>query len=553
MLVLGSGLPLPRVLFFAALVFAALGEGCSAFDFDRPSAPAEKEEQRISHEQGDAGADRASRTSDEGKDSGEPPPSSSDNGSTQAASSELGDSGGPATSICARPGSMVTGQSSTAEAGTEPSSVQEMDSGVAFPPDASGPGAAGSAGPVTGQLIDFWGAPLPNIAVTIGEQTATTDSQGRFEIDDVASEYDVSFILYAVAKDHGWRFEGLTRRDPTLQVFNGREERSREITISLNDTEYPSNMRLGIGVGSPNGSNTTVLVSNGTAFEDDFLLYWYGDKSALATYHTLLWEETDRVPTKYVGYDSAPIALSTDLAGQTFSTNATTDQDLSTFTVDGEVIPRTGRYRSNQAYVRFTDGSSVKLATVDDADDEFSYLVPALPESSVTVAAYEFESGFEPVQRRSMAMAYQGGLTQGADPVSLTIPALPKLLSPIGTTPLPIDDVSFRWQGVDGPIMIRIEGCQDCGGPNAREGFYIVTSKKDVPFSKFGDESLALHPGLKYNWQVQYHGDFGSVDDMTGAGGFISPFDMDLEQVLGPREGSGVYAQTTYPGFTTAD
>jgi hypothetical protein len=99
------------------------------------------------------------------------------------------------------------------------------DAAVAAPPDA-GQADAGTTKTqvVRGRLIDFYGAPVPNVEITIGASTATTDHAGTFEIADVAPPYDVSFIITILSGPyikHGWLFKGLTRADPTLQVTRG--------------------------------------------------------------------------------------------------------------------------------------------------------------------------------------------------------------------------------------------------------------------------------------------------------------------------------------------
>jgi hypothetical protein len=79
---------------------------------------------------------------------------------------------------------------------------------------------------VHGTVIDFWGTPVPNIPVQVGDTLTNTDEDGEFVVEDVAATYDLSlafeFSVNATPRYHGYAFLGLTRRDPTIQVRQGR-------------------------------------------------------------------------------------------------------------------------------------------------------------------------------------------------------------------------------------------------------------------------------------------------------------------------------------------
>jgi hypothetical protein len=56
-------------------------------------------------------------------------------------------------------------------------------------------GAPASTGAVEGRVIDFWGHPVPNVPVGIGDQTDVTDRDGKFSIADVTTPYEVSLRI----------------------------------------------------------------------------------------------------------------------------------------------------------------------------------------------------------------------------------------------------------------------------------------------------------------------------------------------------------------------
>jgi hypothetical protein len=81
-------------------------------------------------------------------------------------------------------------------------------------------GAASTGSPVRGQVIDFWGHPLPNVPVEVsGSALTITDEHGRFEVPDVPAVYDASLISRSPSprEVYGWVYQWRTRRGPTLQ------------------------------------------------------------------------------------------------------------------------------------------------------------------------------------------------------------------------------------------------------------------------------------------------------------------------------------------------
>lgn len=398
--------------------------------------------------------------------------------------------------------------------------------------------ADGSVAPadsaVHGRVVDFWNVPLSGVAVTLGDATKTTDANGAFAFDSAPSEYNVSFVVQQPDLSVGWRYEGLTRRDPTLQAFVGRPKRDTSLLVSSGVT-FASDTHLGVGFGSDNGASFESV----TREDEPVITDWSGLESTLATFHALLWETTDVLPTSYLGYDTGSIALSASESGQTLALDLSTSGELSTFNVGGSVTAVTGQQRANKLFVRFGEGDSIQVVDELPGPDEFSYLAPSLPEASVTFAAFEGWFAYEP-----FAVGYRTGLTPGSARADVSIAEMPQQMAPAPGAALALSDVAFRWQGPSAPVVIKVE--RELGG----ERFFIVTRAEEVVFGDFGVGALTLVPGQDYRWQVQYHGAYDSVDEMTASDGFASPFSMDVQLPYGPRAGLGEYAVTASPLFS---
>lgn len=98
-------------------------------------------------------------------------------------------------------------------------------------------GAAGASGAPTdpaptkttdesihGRVLDGFQRPVPDATLRIGTQMAKSDAMGRFSFDTVPATYDLVLTVSplpaaGLARHAVWRYEGLTRRDPTVQCF----------------------------------------------------------------------------------------------------------------------------------------------------------------------------------------------------------------------------------------------------------------------------------------------------------------------------------------------
>ncbi len=414
--------------------------------------------------------------------------------------------------------------------------------------DGSGGAPEPTTGRVTGHVIDFWRHPLPNISVQIGETLVTTDKNGTFTVEDVPETYDVSMVytytsLFQVT---AWAYLGLTRRDPTLQMYVGSARRSGDLDVTfVPKPTLGTNQKIAVAVGGDDGASTYDAVSaNGTTEFPD----WYGPATASQTGHGLLWQtNAQKLPTSYIAYDSALLQL-----GETGTTTLTLDLTASTIAtgnIQGTVTPAGFGTRHNLMFLRFPSNATLQLVDESGAANDFSYLAPSIPNSSLMVAATE---GFA---FEGYAVAYADGLAPGAKP-SLKIPTPVTLATPASGTTGVDERTRFSFGGeAPGPYVVNFssQDPDDANAPASRyQAIYVVTAKKQFTLPTFLGGGFKLYPDRRYIWMVATHGEYDSMDELASADGFLDPFSWDEETARGPARAGGEFTNSDLLEFRTA-
>ena len=415
--------------------------------------------------------------------------------------------------------------------------------------DGPGPGGEGGMGnpldpTVHGTIIDFWHHPLPNLPVAIGDVQTVTDQNGEFTIEDVPSEYDVSFIVHRnnPAANYGWVFQGLTRRDPTLQVYKGFDDRESVFTVSQKNGTFTSDSRWLVAFGSDNGASVSSSGENGIEVRPS----WQGSGTNEWTVHGIFFERTAELPTSYTAYQSQVVSVSDGDAGHDVEMDLAA-QDLDTGTITGTVIQGTGVGRTNSAFVRFTSGAVLPVVDeVDTSVDPYSYLVPQLANSSITIAAAETD-----YNAGTFAVAHRDGRAVDDTGVDLQIPPSATPVTPAAGSQNVNDATQFAFTGGESGnagYLVHIEDYY------YRQGMYIVTTKKTFKLGDFPvvGGAYKLMPDELHTWLVETHGKFASTDAMTGPNGYLDEFSLDMSRPKGPAHKDGSFTQSGMYGFTTA-
>jgi hypothetical protein len=411
-------------------------------------------------------------------------------------------------------------------------------------PAAGSGGSAGSTptlGPVRGVLIDTRRRPLTNVALRIGDQNVTTDGLGKFSADNVAATYDVSFKLSTIVDrmpaTHAWRFEGLTRRDPTLQTYVAAEQQLAGLVWHTRGATFPlaDDQRIEACFGSPDGDFQAGV---NTADYDSPLVYWSGPPTTVGVTHGLLYTVTgpEELPLEYLAHDAKPVTLT--VGGSAEATFDFANMKPPSGAIAGRVSAAGQGARENWIMVRWNDGAQIFIADDESPLEAFSYLVPTIANASAALVAMQGRYDTYP-----RAVAFADNLSAGQAGIQIDIPTASSLSAP-GDGTMRVDAATrFEWSG-DAKVFVL--------AAKAKQGFdrmYVVTSAKQAKLP-IGEASAYTPPaGTTFEWYVETHGPYANIDEAAGSDGLISAFfDGALH---GPRRGNGSFTVSALRTFVT--
>jgi hypothetical protein len=416
-------------------------------------------------------------------------------------------------------------------------------SGMGMLPD-GGMAGAGVSGPITvaGRVVDFFRRPAPGLRVTIGQQEVLTGDDGEFSIAGVVPPYDVSLIASTSQSDFSFRYyayvyQGLTRADPTLQVYYGRPERSSTVNLAVTGASFvDESRRLIFAFSSPDGH----YAASGINFETPSLYPgWGGPILTAGNAHALLVlrssTDTDAPPLAYEAYRTTPLALSDEATSSLGLDLAASAIPQATLTGSVDAGPF-GEYTQLVA-TRFADGTALPLLRAESNQAAFSYLVPSLPGGSLTVAALAGPPGYSVVHADGVpAAADQNVALVLPRPVSPNAPANGSQAGP-GTT--------FAWSSVGQSAQVFVWHLES---QEYFEGIYVITSQSEIPYPEVPGYSMTLpttDDDFGFDWSVETHGDYPSIDAAAGPEGLFDSFALEKNIGTGaPRGSSGYYTNS---------
>ena len=405
-------------------------------------------------------------------------------------------------------------------------------------------GSGENAGAIHGRVIDYRRRPLPSVAVKIGDQSAQTDNDGKFTIDAAPATYDAALTIAATVNNSsarfGWQFQGLTRRDPTLQVYRGLNSRSATTLLTVNNVTFPlaSQQRIQFSWVSPDGSFSTDLDAMTTNY---LSADWSGPNTSMGTAHAILFEASGspELPTAYTAHNAQAFTL-TDPGNNLPVMLDLTAQQLTTGNVSGTVTGQSNN-RINNVYLRFADNSALELISTTPATNTFSYLVPNnIPDATFTVVAQDENNGLN----QGFTAAYADNVTPGQTGIALALPEVPLLNMPSAGKENVDGNTLFQWSGSAKVFLLCASSADNF------DRACVLTSQKQakLPVSPVTDFTPAANSN--YKWEVEVHGNFASVDDAAGSDGFLSAYANGW--IDGPARGSSSYANSASWSFKTA-
>jgi hypothetical protein len=371
-----------------------------------------------------------------------------------------------------------------------------------------------------------------------------TDKNGKFTLASVAKQYDASFVIHWSNPDatYGWVFQGLSRRDPTLQVTRAFGDRETHFVVTQTHGEFTSgDATWRLAFGSDSGILTSSPGANGVDVRPD----WQGPSANEWTVHSLFFQLTGDLPTAYTSYQSEVVPSTDGDAGHYLEMDLTAHA-LPSGNITGSVIENTGVGRSNSVFVRFTSGGTLPLVdAVDTSVAPYTYVVPQLANGSITVAAAE-----DDLNLGTYAVAHRDGHGPGdtGGDLEITAPATP--VTPTSGSMNVSDSTTFSFGAGDpdnSGYLIHIEDYK------YYQGLYIVTSRRQFSLGALPvvQGQFKLMPAEVHTWNIQTNGKFASTDEMTGPKGYLDAFALGGEPA-GPANGDGSFTHSALSGFTTA-
>jgi len=398
-------------------------------------------------------------------------------------------------------------------------------------------------GPVQGRVIDYFDNPVPGALVTLAGETVTTDDDGAFAFGPTSSRYSIGVGLevarFGGAEVSGYLFVGVTRRDPTLQIYRGLPKRSANVTRNVTGVTFPlpSTQKIPMDVAGRYGGFSYPLTSATLTSSGE----WEGPAEVQGHVHAIRYEHAaaePQLPTSYLAHASQPLALDASMTSS-FTLDLSSEGPLTAGIISGTAAGSGIGYRSNGVFVRFEDDAAVQVLSHYTSSDAFSYLVPAIASSSIAVAAMRNDISAPP-----FAVAYVEGIAPGASDVELAIPAPATLLSPATAEGGVDGDTVFSWSGPDQVYMFVADAL------DVYENFYVITTEKNAKLPV--DEVMlpSLRSSFVYEWSVRTHRTIATVDDATGPTGYLDSFCYG--RLRGPRRDSGSHTGSELRSFTTA-
>src|SRR6185503_20164023 len=118
--------------------------------------------------------------------------------------------------------------------------------------------------------------------------------------------------------------------------------------------------------------------------------------------------------------------------------------------------------------------------------DTFSYVVPAITDSSIEVAAVEGDW-----YRGPSGIAHRDRVPPGSTAIGLTIPAPPAQVAPAPDTYNVEDQTTFSWTSTAGTFVLELDNIQPT---SPFGGMFVVTSEKRITIRQFSN-GFTLLPG----------------------------------------------------------
>jgi hypothetical protein len=363
---------------------------------------------------------------------------------------------------------------------------------------------------VSGAVVYPSQLPADGLTVVItGRPTTTTDASGTFSISGVTTPYDCT-VLDALA-GVSTTYVGLTRSDPTLQVFDLIEPRSGTLTGSVTPFSAAA-MPPRVVFGSPEGAAPAVDGDPAgdpipDRYEYELFPGWSGPTMTTGTVHALQWEDENGLPTTYA-YGSQPNVEVPNWGAGMAPPFAMAPIGASTLT--GSITAFEGAVLlSKVVEVHFKPAGLLPVVIDTTAPLTFSYAVPSLASS---VAAIDVTAAAALGSGDDLGYGYVRGLIPGGA-AHLTLLAPPLASAPAsGATGVGLT-TDFTWSRFTGGVHVLVVKAD-----GALPWYYVVTSGTTARLPDLAAYGMPLPASADYTWEIRAYAPFTSVDAFGAPG-----------------------------------
>jgi hypothetical protein len=385
------------------------------------------------------------------------------------------------------------------------------------------------SGPVTVNGVvssgDGLGVAGATVLISSGTFTQTTisDSSGAFHVANVPTPYDATLIEitpdpYGIAPSEASviKYVGLTRSDPQLtedipQALAQGIPKSTNRSATLNGKfvggSYPE---------TPGYFTEFVFISPQTGQElpdspsgsYSVVVNWPGPTTTTGTLYALQIHADAGLPLDYAGYGT--------LSGVELEDGASlSSQDVRLGPVDACLLVGTIDVPTSETLesVSLQESPGLGLRLLDDSSGgtSFSYVVPALPGSSLVLGAAAFGT---------LTSSFAGKQVPTNSPVTLSVPAAPTLILPAASATNVTVRTPFVWSQFPG-------GVHGVAFSAAYQTLILYTAATTTTLPDFADAGVPLREN--YLWMVTGIAPVASIDALAAPGGVeYSSFDQTM-------------------------
>jgi len=308
---------------------------------------------------------------------------------------------------------------------------------------------------------------------------------------------------------------GLTLAAPTLVHPGTVPLRDREATVrgTVSATTYPEPARFlsRVAFGSSEVQSTQPVSALSGAYQFS-QLRWWGPSVTVGTLDALQWESahvTGGNPVAYWGHGQRSVTLDADgpaLEGQDMALMPVTTANLS----GAVTLPAGHTLHERTLATVFAEGSWIVVADESTPAAAFSYLTPVIDGATMAVAALGYRS-----VAAEYSYAVRAGLAANATGVTVGLPHVPLLTSPVDAATGVGADTPFVWSAPSGGVAAIVFA----GSPSA----VVVTAGASATLPDLGAVGLSWTPGFSYTWRVYGLPTFATVDAAAAqSDGFLS-------------------------------